>query len=237
MNSNVGSRRFFVAGTDTGVGKTAVSLLLMRYFIEKGNDPFYLKPLQTGVPSPRSEESDASFIYRHIARLKDRDPAESTPYCFPQAKAPFFAARNAGIPIDIRTIEDAVEEKAKTHAPLIIEGSGGLLVPVNETLLLIDLIPVLGAETILVARAGLGTINHTFLSVEAMTRRGVNPSMIIFVDSGKEKTPLDMLRENMEAVETFSGIPVGGPIERIEDFNLLSKKHLLSIEKGLATRR
>ena len=233
MNSTVDSRGFFVTGTDTGVGKTVVSLLLMRYFIAKERNPFYLKPFQTGVRSPRDFDGDASFVYRHIDRLKNDDPAESSIYCFPQAKAPLFAAKNAGATIDVRKIERIVEEKAATHDPLIIEGAGGLMVPVTENLLAVDLIRLLQAEPILVARAGLGTINHTLLSVEALRTKGLAPAMILFADSGKCKTPADMIDENARAVEAFSGIRVGAVIDRIEDFGRFETRTPAYVRRSL----
>ena len=233
MNSNAGSRRFFVAGTDTGVGKTAVSLLLMRYFLHKGRDPFYLKPFQTGVSSPQDPEADASFIYRHIDGLQHDDPADSTPYCFPNPKAPWFAAKDANATIDIRKVENVVEEKTRTHSPLIVEGAGGLLVPVTQNLLMVDLIRLLQAEAILVARAGLGTINHTLMSVETMASRGLKPAMIVFADSGEPATPQDMIEENMRAVEAFSGLRVGGVIDKIANFDRVEQKHLNLFDEAL----
>src|SRR4030042_3873426 len=90
----------FVAGTDTGVGKTVLSLLLMQFFSARGDRPFYLKPLQTGCKDPLDRDSDAAFVYRHVASLKGKDPAESAIYCFRNPKAPYFAARDEGRVID-----------------------------------------------------------------------------------------------------------------------------------------
>jgi dethiobiotin synthetase len=194
MNPDV----LFVTGTDTGVGKTVVCMLLMQLLHEKGRNPFYIKAVQTGCRDVHDEESDARFIYRHVPALTEKDPSESVIHCFKNPKAPYFAARDEGARI---------------------EGAGGLFVPVNEETLMIDMIKMLNAKPIIVARAGLGTINHTLLSIEALRARGLNTAGIVLMDSGEIITPQEMIRENIEAVERFSGAKVAGVITRIEDFS------------------
>jgi dethiobiotin synthetase len=217
LDSN--SNRIFITGTDTGVGKTVLSLLLMQFFHEKGENPFYLKLIQTGCENPLDLDSDAKFIYENVPALKGKDPGASVLQCFTNPKAPWFAARDDGKQVDLQAIMRAVEEKSRSHSRLILEGAGGLFVPVDENTLMIDLITMLRAKPILAARAGLGTINHTLLSIEALRARNIDPFGIIFLDFGDVETPKDMLRENIEAVEKFSGIKVAGVIERIEDFS------------------
>lgn len=212
------NRTIFVTGTDTGVGKTIVSLLLMRHMYAGGFNPFYLKPAQTGCADPYDRDSDAGFIYRHVPQLQGKDPAASVVYCFRNPKAPFFAARDEGAEIDVDVISRAVSRKRAEHDPVIVEGAGGLMVPVNDSLLMIDLIVLLDAVPLIVARAGLGTINHTLLSLELLRKRGITAGGVVFIDQDDPPTGEAMLRENMEAVEKFSGITVGGVIGRIDDF-------------------
>ncbi len=208
----------YVAGTDTGVGKTVLSLLLMQFFLARGLRPFYLKPLQTGCQDAYAPDSDAAFIYHHVAALKDKNPAASVLYCFPNPKAPFFAARDAADrEINLAFIGAAVAEKGRHYAPLIIEAAGGLLVPVTDKTLMVDMIPKTGAKVVLAARAGLGTINHTLLSVEALRTRKIEPMGVVFIDQAG--TPTEMITENMEAVQKFSGIKVAGVIGKIHDFD------------------
>ena len=209
----------FVLGTDTGVGKTVLSLLLMQYFHAQGRTPFYLKPLQTGCIDPYDKDSDAAFVYRYFKPFNQKDPADSVIYCFKNSKAPYFAARDDGSDIDIKTIEKVVEKKKLSHNPLIVEGAGGLFVPVTEETLMIDMIRMVDAGVVIAARAGLGTINHTLLSIEALNRRNIQPTGVVFIDAGEKPTSKDMIRENMESIETFSGIKVAGVINRIDDFS------------------
>jgi len=148
MNSRKKMENLFVVGTDTGVGKTVLSLLLMQFFCSRGYNPFYLKPVQTGCKDPYDSESDAKFIYRHVGQCKDKDPADSVIYCFKNPKAPLFAARDEGKMIDLSVIENAVVEKARFFSPLIIEGAGGVLVPGGtNTLFVADLSLVTHAAT------------------------------------------------------------------------------------------
>ncbi|MCX5831331.1 MAG: dethiobiotin synthase [Deltaproteobacteria bacterium] len=207
----------YIVGTDTGVGKTVLSLLLMQFFEARSYRPFYLKPLQTGCQDAYDQDSDAAFVYRHVTSLINQDPADSVIYCFRNPKAPFFAARDEGQEIDLRRIDEIVAGKRHRHNPLILEAAGGLLVPVTEETLMVDIIKTSGARVLLAARAGLGTINHTLLSVEALRARDVEPAGIVFLDA--VGTREDMIAENMEAVQRYSGIAVAGVIGKVHDFN------------------
>jgi len=208
----------FITGTDTGVGKTVLSLMLMHYFLKRGNNPFYLKPVQTGCRHPHEEESDAAFVYRHLPPFRGRNPAEAVGLCFPHPKAPFFAARDAGVTILEEQIKNLIAEKKTSFSPLIVEFAGGLLVPLTESLLNIDLLRP-EDQVLLAARASLGTINHTLLSLEALKRRNIIPLGVIFLDP--LGTPPDMIKENGEAIRKYGGISVVGTIGPIEDFSFL----------------
>ncbi|MBE9547757.1 MAG: dethiobiotin synthase [Proteobacteria bacterium] len=209
----------FVVGTDTGVGKTVLSLLLMQFFYARGYNPFYLKPAQTGCVDPHDVDSDARFIYQHVEALKEKDPADSVIYCFKNPKAPYFAARDEGKKIDLETIKKTANEKSSSYSPVILEAAGGLLVPITEKLMVIDMIEITGIRPIIAARAGLGTINHTLLTLDTLSRRGIEPASIVFLDSGENGISQEMISENIEAIEKISGIKVGGTVGKIKDFS------------------
>ncbi|MBU2521742.1 MAG: dethiobiotin synthase [Proteobacteria bacterium] len=223
--------KIFVVGTDTGVGKTVLSLLLMQFFYAKGYTPFYIKPIQTGCSDPYDKDSDARFIYKHVKQLTKKDPADSIVYCFREPKAPYFASRDEGKHIDITAIKDTLDNKARIYSPVIMEAAGGLLVPVNENTLIIDLIKITDAKPIIAARAGLGTINHTLLTIEAMHKRHIKPLGVVFIDAGEKATPQDMISENIEAVESHSGIKPIGIIGKIDNFMCPLKKYYKPFEK------
>jgi len=223
--------RLIVTGTDTGVGKTVLSLLLMQFFFAEGFNPFYLKPFQTGCIDPYDAESDARFIYKNVGHLKGKDPADSITYCFLNPKAPLFASRNEKRDIDIKVIQDAVVDKSKAYFPLIIESAGGLYVPVTEDIMMVDIIKLTGAVPIIAARAGLGTINHTLLTVEALEKRKIPPVGIILIDSGEIPTEQQMISENIEAIEKASGIKICGVIGRIKDFSCPEDEYYAPVRK------
>ena len=208
-----------VVGTDTGVGKSVVSLLLMQLLLARGYSPFYLKPFQTGCRSPLDADSDALFVYAHTNALKQSDPGQSVLYCLQNPKSPFFAARDANEPIDLAKVHRSIGQLRLRHSPLILEASGGLLVPVLEEMLLADLIEPFACRPLLVARAGLGTINHTLLSIEVLRNRQIRPLGIVFVETSTPPTDPDLVAENLFAVEKFAGCRVSGVIPRLYSFD------------------
>ncbi len=207
----------YVVGTDTGVGKTVLSLLLMQFLLKRGLNAFYLKPLQTGCKDAYDADSDAAFVYRHVESLREKDPAESVIYCFRNPKAPYFAARDEGREIDLNYVNKIIEGQSRLYSPLVLEAAGGLLVPVKEKTLMVDTISAASVKVVLAARAGLGTINHTLLAIEALSKRGMQPAGVVFLDTAE--TPQDMVAENRNAIEKYSGIKVAGVIGKIKDFS------------------
>lgn len=224
-------KNIFVTGTDTNIGKTVLSLLIMQYCFKTGMRPFYLKPFQTGCNNALDSDSDARFIYSNISQLKERDPADSVIYCFKNPKAPLFAARDENISPDLNRINTILLEKNKSHKPVVIEGAGGLLVPVTENTSMIDLAQTFNAKTVLAARAGLGTINHTLLSLEAMKNRGISDPVVVFLNPKNDPVSDIMVKENCKAIEIFSAARVAGVISHIDDFSNPAPSCLKIIEK------
>jgi dethiobiotin synthetase len=209
----------FILGTDTGVGKSVLSLCLMRYLAARGCDPFYLKPVQTGCASPEDEGSDARFIYAHVGSLKGKECSGSVIYCFREPKAPLFAARNEGRQIDFPLLVEEIGRRGEKGRPRVIEGAGGMFVPLAEGRMMIDLVEKTRARPVIAARAGLGTINHTLLTIEALRSRHIAAPGVVLIDSNEPCTPRRMVEENIEAIEQASGVRISGVIPRIADFN------------------
>lgn len=151
-------RGVFVTGTDTGIGKTLVSAILCRAW-----NATYWKPLQTGLAD---EEGDTPTV-RDLAGLS---PARIIPpaYAFQAPLAPLAAGDLENV-----TVNPGRLVLPQVQGPLVVEGAGGLMVPVREDMMLVDLIESLGLPVVLVTRSGLGTINHTLLSLEALRRRDI----------------------------------------------------------------
>lgn len=207
----------FISGTDTGVGKSVVALLIMQFLFAKGRRPFYLKLFQTGCDHPGDARGDARFIYDHTKALMGRDPGASVIFCHQLPRAPYYAAQRAGDRIDLARVQKRVAEQRRAFSPLVVEGAGGLLVPVTEEKMVVDMIKALDCRLLLVARAGLGTINHTLLSLEAARQRGIEPLGIVLVDADFPPAEQDLVEENIDAIQRFGGI-AAGVIGRLDDF-------------------
>ena len=183
-------RRFFITGTDTGVGKTVVSALLCAAL-----DAYYWKPIQTGT----REGTDSRTAARIAEIPRAKILAEA--YKFAPPVSPHLAARKAGVRIrldEIRMPEIGVREN------LIVEGAGGALVPINETQLMTHLMKHLGLPVLLVARTSLGTINHTLLSLAALRAARLNVRGVIL--AGKPNA------ENRKAIEHYGKVAVVGAV-------------------------
>ncbi len=171
---------FFVTGTDTGVGKTVASCGLVRALRAEGIDAGAMKPIETGVGADGPQDAQA---LRRAAG--DLDPlADVCPIQLPLPAAPSVAAADAGSAIELEPIEDAFARIAARRAAVVVEGAGGLLVPIRDGLQgqgfdMADLAARLGLPLIVVARAALGTINHTLLTLEAAASRGLEVAGVV----------------------------------------------------------
>lgn len=152
-------RGVFVTGTGTDVGKTVVCA-----WLAAGLRADYWKPVQTGAAGHMAPGSDAA----EVARLAPSVLVHPSRVVLPRPLSPHEAARLAGARIDPDMLVPPV-----TTRPLVVEGAGGALVPLNESFLMVDLMRRLGLPVLVVAHTGLGTINHTLLTLEALRARGL----------------------------------------------------------------
>ncbi|MEW6473394.1 MAG: dethiobiotin synthase [Actinomycetota bacterium] len=155
----------FVTGTDTGVGKTVASAALCRAEREAGRTVLYAKPVQTGVQ--RAEPGDAAFVAA----------AAGVPVVeclrFPDPLAPAVAAQRVGAAIDVDALLADLEKAGDGFDRVVVEGAGGLLVPLTDDVTMADLADRLGAGLVVVTRPSLGTLNHTALTLEAARARAL----------------------------------------------------------------
>ncbi len=189
----------FVTGTDTGCGKTYVTLLLAEYLRAQGMDVGVMKPISAG---PRLE-NDA---YTLIKNLKINDPIELiNPISLKYPLAPYPAAKKERKKIDLKKILKAYQSLSARQESVLVEGIGGVAVPITAHYAVIDLIRDMGIPAIIVSRAGLGTINHTLLTVNALRQEGIEILGIIMNGfKGKELSE----RSNAEMVSRLSGVKV-----------------------------
>jgi len=161
----------FITGIGTDIGKTLISAI-----VAEALDAHYWKPIQAGM----EVGTDSSWIGSMITNGNTRVHVEA--YKLKLPASPHIAAREERIRIDLNQIERSFQKIETNGKPLIIEGAGGLLVPLNEKEFVIDLIKKLGADVILVSRNYLGSINHSLLTAAECRRNGLNVKGWIFND-------------------------------------------------------
>ncbi len=200
------SAGLFVTGTDTGVGKTLVACALLRALHARGIDAGAMKPVETGVGP---EGPLDAIALREASGAKD--PLDLVcPQRFALPAAPNVAAEAEGRRVDLAAIDAAYAQLAARHAWMVVEGAGGLLVPVDDATSMAELASRLGLPLLLVARAALGTINHTRLSVEVARARGLHVAGVVV--SHADGVLSDADAANLGALRREPGLPWLGEI-------------------------
>jgi dethiobiotin synthetase len=165
MSAEQAGRGLFITGTDTGVGKTLVAAALALFLRRRGLVIGVMKPCETGVGEPGQPGADARLL-RWAADSHDADELLA-PYRLAEPLAPSQAAERQGVTIDPAHISAAYAQLGKGKDMVLVEGAGGLMVPLRGGYLMADLALQLGLPLLVVARPTLGTINHTLLTVFA----------------------------------------------------------------------
>lgn len=183
---------FIVTGTDTNIGKTVFAAGLAGAL-----GAHYWKPIQAGVDPEGDKETVAALSGLPASHILSEAYRLTTP------ASPHLAARIDGVEIGLDRLE-----LPQVDGPLVIEGAGGVLVPVSETLLMADLFAHWGVPVILCARTGLGTINHSLLSIEALRKRGIPIAGIAFIG--------DPHAENERIIPALGKIPCLGRLPHLD---------------------
>lgn len=204
----------FVTGTDTGVGKTIVSAVLARVLKNRGINVGVMKPVTSGCPDAEPLISEDAQLLAFGAGI-DPLPEESAPYRFKAPLAPSVAAAMEGKKINFSVIAEAYEELASRHDFVIVEGAGGLMVPLAGGLLMADLANHLRLPLLVVARPNLGTVNHTLLTCFSARQLGLSVTGVIINGQEKEPGPAEEYAPHM--IGSLSGAPILGVFPRIEE--------------------
>jgi len=177
MNVELPCPALFVTATDTGVGKTLIAAALARYLSARGLTVGVMKPVETGIDDPSRPGRDAQLL---AWAAGSTDPAELTAPCrFKAPVAPAQAAALEEAQVDPGELVEKLEQLACGKDFVIIEGAGGLMVPVRGGFLMADLVKQFNVPLLVVARTGLGTLNHTLLTVYAAQAMGIEVAGII----------------------------------------------------------
>src|SRR5581483_942819 len=201
-------RGLFVTGSDTGVGKTVVSAALVHHLRPYASQIRYWKPFQTGC----YEDNDTATV----RELGGCNPTEivDVGVRLKAPLAPLFAARLEDKSVAIKDALDALKQKETNNTDetiWIVEGAGGLLVPINDKEMIIDVISTLNLPAVVAVRSTLGTINHSLLTLEALRKREIPIAGVVMVGNPSA--------DNREAIETFGNVHVLGCMPFFEDLN------------------
>ncbi len=210
----------FITGTDTGVGKTLITAGTVRWLRCHGIDAIPMKPVQTG--GVRRGNSLAAPDLEFCLAASDLKPGEDeirlmSPYVYEPACSPHLAGRITGRFPQVSVIEERVDTLLQRHKFVVAEGAGGVMVPFNETATMLDLAKALAFPVVLVSRPGLGTINHSLLSIQALRASGLSIIGIVFnrvVPSVPEDAFIE--KDNLRTIAELGEVTVLGTVRYLD---------------------
>ena len=202
---------YFITGTDTAVGKTIVATALVSALRARKIDVGIMKPVSAG-----GREYAVDLL---LASGLSDDLETINPVALAEPLSPNLAAERSGTTIDITHILDVYERLSEKHDWMIVEGAGGLLVPLSDSYSVADLAREIGLPLIIVARAALGTINHTLLTIEAARAKGLTVSGVVY---NQVHPSLDGIseRESPDIVSRISGVRTLGRVPHLSSGEL-----------------
>jgi dethiobiotin synthetase len=219
-------RILFVTGTDTGVGKTLLTALLLRHARQCGCEALATKPFCSGGLDD----------VRILRRAQDQalSMREINPFYFEEPVAPLVAARKSGLNVKVSDVLGRIRALASRCPLLLVEGSGGLLVPLGERFAVAELIAGLGCGIVVVARNRLGTVNHTLLTLRALRHMGLASAAVALMDMPAadlaSRSNLALIRELAAPIPVFTLPFLGARPEKKPSL----ERHAKKLKKTLA---
>ena len=205
----------FVTGTDTSVGKTYFCAMFLEFLKNMNIRAGYQKWVATGAETGQPEDLDICLKAAGVS--SDREIfVQQVPYCFRFPASPHLAAEMESKAVEAEIIIEKYRNMAGMHELLVVEGVGGIMVPLRRDLLLADLLAKVKARTLVVARSGLGTLNHTLLTLEALRNRGIPALGVVFSDPEKGEDER-LVQDNMRTVAEIGLVRVFGRLKRLQD--------------------
>jgi len=209
------NKGIFITGTDTGVGKTFIAASLLRIMKEQGLRVCPMKPVETGCKSRKGKLVPADAMKLMNAAGVDEDIDLINLYRLKNPLAPSVAAELEGVTIEKRKIISAYKLLSRKYEMVIVEGAGGIMVPISNKYLTLDLINDLGLPVIIVARPGLGTVNHTLMTIAAARSRDIDVLGVVINYSMKTRMGTAE-KINPELIEKLGVVPVLGNVKYLD---------------------
>jgi dethiobiotin synthetase len=215
----------FITGTDTEVGKTLVTGLLARLLTEKGIKTITQKWVQTGCTGVSKDIAMHMKLMAGDAKRMEKYLSDMAPYVLEFPSSPHLAASLEKRHIDAGRIEDSFRRLAEDFDFVLVEGTGGVMVPLNDEEMIVDIVKRLRLKVLVVAENRLGAINQTLLTVEALKERNLKIAGIVF-NRVSEKGHEIVLKDNIRIVESLTGEKVLGELHYSGDMQELYRKFL-----------
>lgn len=202
----------FITGTDTGVGKTLVTSAFVAHLTLRGADIGVMKPVETGVSRSTEAQSDGARLRRAAGSHVPIE--EICPYVFRLPVAPLTAARAEGTTVRMSTIMRAFRSLRKKHDLVVVEGIGGLHVPITGTVDVLDLMQRMGLPVVVVGQSGLGGVNHAILTLHALRQRQIPVVALVLnqLQPVRTKTARVQEQSTVTLLRRLAGVPVVGPL-------------------------
>jgi dethiobiotin synthetase len=203
----------FITGTDTGVGKTLVTAALAQCLKHRQISVGVMKPVETGYVAHNADQSDAGRLSKAAGMTEPL--ARVCPYRFPMPLAPLAAARLAGSTISLARIVTAFRRLSARHTLMLVEGAGGIRVPISAHADIIDLIKRLKLPVVVVGRAALGGVNHMLLTIETLRRHHISLAAVVLNQTapvGRKPIPRLQVTSTVALLKERICAPVIGPL-------------------------
>jgi dethiobiotin synthetase len=198
-------RGVFVTGTDTEVGKTVVAAAIVAAAVERGMRIAAFKPVVTGLDDPVLDWPRDHELLSQVANA-GQTPSDVAPHRYGPAVSPHLAQQLAGEAVEPDALVEAARIEAGKADALVVEGVGGLLVPLTHDYLVRDFAGELSLPVVIAARPGLGTISHSLLTIEAARAVALRIQAVVLTPWPDDPEPIQ--RSNMETIERFGEVPV-----------------------------
>ena len=208
----------FITGTDTGVGKTVVTAAILAHFQHQGKKAGVMKPIETGVDSTCSSPSNSDALFLMECGGIEDTLVEVCPVRLKPAASPFQAALIENRSIQPETILSAYRKLSEKYDWMLVEGIGGVRVPITRDYGVVDLMRDLGLPAVVVAHYQLGTLNHTLMTLDTLKQNGIPVRGVVFNRTGPE-APDAIEQDQPRLIEELSGTKVLGEFPYIDNLS------------------
>ena len=211
----------FITGTDTGVGKTVVTAAILAWLQHQGKKAGVMKPIETGVDNECSSAANSDALFLMECGSIEDTLSEVCPIRLKPAASPYQAALIENRSIEPETILSAYQTLSEKYDWMLVEGVGGVRVPITRDYGIINLMHDLGLPVVVVARYQLGTLNHTLMTLDTLKQNDISVRGVVFNQTGSEA--LDAIEQDQpRLIEELSGTPVLGEFPYIDNLSTQS---------------